>query len=112
MDGVTIPYEFAFSEETQSEASHKSFFQDFSSLLCNIGLENVLGVRLLDSYDLSRPIEMTEGKKNIMMPRGSVPDADLIEALWVFSTGETQSCHCREYCFTRDRKHVANHGCS
>ena len=56
-------------------------------------------------------MEVTEGKTNIMMPRGSVPDEDLIEALWVFSAIETQSCHCREYCFTRDGKHVANHGC-
>lgn len=112
MSGVTVPYEFAFSEAIPSVASHEGFLRELSSLLYDIGLENLLGVRLLDSYDPNRPKEVTEGKTNIMMPRGSVPDADLIEALWVFSAGENQSCYCREYCFTRDGKHVANHGCS
>lgn len=81
MGGVTVPYEFAFLEVIPSVTSHEGFLRELSSLLYDIGLENMLGVRLLDSYDPDRPMKVTEGKTNIMMPRGSIPDADLIEAL-------------------------------
>ena len=112
MGGGTVPYEFAFSETMPSETSHEGFLQELSGFLHDHGLEGILGVRLLDSYDPDRPMEVTEGKTNIMMPSGSVLDTDLIEALWVFHPEETQRCHCREYCFKSDGKHVENHGCS
>lgn len=81
MNEVTISYEFAFLEVISSVTSHEGFLRELSSLFYDIELENMLDVRLLDSYDLDRSMKVTEGKTNIMMPRGFVSDADLIEVL-------------------------------
>jgi hypothetical protein len=69
-------------------------------------------LRFLDKYDPELSVEITEDKANIMIPRGSVPDSDLISALWVLDPNDDQKCHCREYCQTASGQHVANDGCS
>lgn len=102
MNEVTVPYEFAFLKMIPFVTSHEDFLRELSSLLYDIWLKNMLDVRLLDSYDLDRSMKVTEGKTNIMMSREFVPDADFIEALWVFFAVKNQSCHCRKYCFTRN----------
>lgn len=49
--------------------------QKVSNLLCLHNSEYAFDVRLLDNHDSELPMEVTEGKVNIMMPVGSVPDS-------------------------------------
>lgn len=87
-------------------------FASISALLHQHGLENVLGVRSLDGYDPELSVEITEGKTNIMIPRGSVKDSELIEALWVFKSDAFLRCHCREQCLKDyEGKHFETHSC-
>jgi len=51
-------------------------------MLCKLGLQETFGLRYLDEYDPELSLEITEGNANIMMPRGSVTDSSVIEALW------------------------------
>ena len=64
------------------------FFRKLSTLFYDDRMENALGGRLLDSYDPDRPMEVTEEKTNIVMPRGSVPDTDLVGAFWITPRNE------------------------
>lgn len=112
-NGNLAPFEFDFSPCASHEDHDPEFFLKISALLHQHSLENVLGVRSLDRYDPDLSVEITEGKTNIMIPRGSVNDSELIEAVWVFSTDDDQRCHCREYCWKdTEGKHLNDHGCS
>jgi hypothetical protein len=110
--GRAIPYEFSFSATIPPMEEHEGFLQDVSNLLREHDLDEIFGVRLLDDHDPELSMEVTEGKANIMMPVGSLPDSALTEALWVFSPNEDQKCHCQERCRTIDGEHKADHGCS
>lgn len=110
-EGQFIPYEFDFAD-SPLDNGHPEFLEKLAALLHQYGLEDVLGVRLLDKYDPGLSVEVTEGKTNIMILRGSVKESDLIEALWVFEPNSLQKCHCREYCITVRGQHTENHGCS
>ncbi|KAJ5456057.1 uncharacterized protein N7458_004321 [Penicillium daleae] len=115
LKGVLSPVEFDFSPcSSDKDAGHDfDFLAAVSVLLHQYGLENVLGVRSLDRHDPELSVEVTEGKTNIMIQRGSVNDSELIEAFWVFSTDDDDRCHCREYCFKdSEGNHIDNHGCS
>ncbi|KAL1867181.1 hypothetical protein Plec18167_008722 [Paecilomyces lecythidis] len=108
-----IPYEFEFSTiPVFHNSGHANFLQKLADLLRQYDLDKVFGVRSLTEYNPELSVEVTEGKTNIMIPRGSVQESDLIEALWVFSPNGLQKCHCREYCLIINKKHVENHGCS
>ncbi|KUL81524.1 hypothetical protein ZTR_10336 [Talaromyces verruculosus] len=107
--GLPVPYEFAFSPTMpmyDAKFEHRVF-----DLLRGLGLEGVFGLRYLDEYDPNLSMEITEGNANIMMPRGSVPDSSLIEALWVFSPRDDDRCHCREVCFKKSEGHENDHSC-
>ncbi|KAK2803796.1 hypothetical protein FQN51_003026 [Onygenales sp. PD_10] len=96
-NGIWSPVEFDYSPCTSDGDPDPAFLVGISALLRQHGLENVLGVRSLDRYDSELSVEITEGKTNIMMPRGSVKDSELIEAVWVFSTDDDERCHCRKW---------------
>ena len=110
MKGATVPYEFAFAAEPR-ENEDLAFFQSLSNMLYRLGLQELFGVRVLDNRDPQLSLEVTEGKTNIMMPRGSVPDSAVIEALWVFGKDEDDRCHCREVCFATSTGHSGDHSC-
>lgn len=92
------------SAENQSD-NNREFQQKVFRLLCQLGLEDVFGLRRLpllfiDDHDPDLlSLEVTEGKVNMMMARGSVPDTEVIEALWIFGPQENEACHWRENCF-------------
>lgn len=112
-NGILAPFEFDFSPSPASINFDSEVFPRISVLLHQHGLENVLGVRSLDGYDPELSVEITEGKTNIMIRRGSVENSKLVEALWVFSTDDDQKCHCREYCWKDyEGEHVEVHKCS
>jgi hypothetical protein len=108
-DGVPAPYEFAFSSTAPSY--DEEFHQKLFNMLRNLGLQDVFGLRYLDEYDPELSMEVTEGNTNIMMPRGSVPDSSVIEALWVFGPRDNDRCHCREVCFKLKDGHQGDHSC-
>jgi hypothetical protein len=109
LDGEPIPYELAFSSAKPSY--DKAFQVKMFDMLCELGLEGVFGLRYLDEYDPQLSMEIIEGNANIMMPRGSVPDLNLIEALWVFSPKDDDGCCCREVCFKTSLGHNSDHSC-
>ncbi|KAI0002643.1 hypothetical protein F4779DRAFT_603360, partial [Xylariaceae sp. FL0662B] len=111
-DGRATPYEFSFSATIPSiTEEHEGFLHEASNQLCQHNLDNVFSVRLLDDPDSEFPMRVTEGKVNIMMLVGSVPDSALTEALWVFSPNETQRYNCLSVCRTINGKHVPDHDC-
>lgn len=112
-DRKLTPFEFEFSSFFPQGNCDLEFFERLSCLLHDHNLENVLGVRCLDKFDPELSVEVTEGKTNIMISRGSVQNSELIEAFWIFSTDDDQRCHCRESCWKdSEGKHVEDHGCS
>ncbi|KAJ5677529.1 uncharacterized protein N7477_003162 [Penicillium maclennaniae] len=112
-NGNLAPFEFGFSFSSFHGNYDLEFFERLSRLLHDHNLENMLGVRFLDTFDPKLSVEVTEGKTNLMIPRGSVQDFELIEAFWVFSTDDNQRCHCREFCWKdSDGQHLVDHRCS
>ncbi|KPM37935.1 hypothetical protein AK830_g8613, partial [Neonectria ditissima] len=88
--------------------------EELSAFLRQNGLDQVLGLRLLDSRDPDVSIEVTEGTSNIMLPQGAIDGQQLIPAMWIFGNDEDDRCNCMEYCFMdRSGKHTGNgtHGC-
>jgi hypothetical protein len=112
MEGNFVPYERphpAFGGEGDVR-----FLKEFGGFLAEHGLDQVLGLRDLDQRDPKLNVEVTEGRANIMMPRGSVPESELIPAVWVFGVDDDDRCNCREYCYRDSNgKHTGegNHGC-
>jgi hypothetical protein len=88
--GAFMPYEFEFSDETwpRQMSVTREFLDELSALLYRSRLDQVVGLRLLDSHDSELAVEVTEGNVNIMLPRGTIPDTQLIPALWVFGEDE------------------------
>ncbi|KAH2989205.1 hypothetical protein KXV25_009400 [Aspergillus fumigatus] len=94
-----MPYEFDFAEV--EESSHPAlqgtrdaeFLTELSALLEQHGLEDVLGLRILDGRDSELSVEVTEGRANIMLPRRAFEPESLIEALWVFGPELVDACH-------------------
>lgn len=82
-NGVWSPVEFDVLPGSSDGDPDHEFLVGISALLHQHGLDNVLGLRSLDRYDPELSVEITEGKTNIMIPRGSVKDSELIEAVWV-----------------------------
>ncbi|KAG8412960.1 hypothetical protein J3458_013383 [Metarhizium acridum] len=114
LDGALKPYEFDFVEEERSMEMNEKFLQKLSHFLLDTKLDQVLGLRLLDSRDTSVSVEVTERNSNIMLPLGAVDEKNVIPALWIFGTDDDDRCNCREYCYTdRSGKHSGegNHGC-
>lgn len=95
---AALPYEFKLSDADSPPQVNQGFVSEMSFLLCQHGLDQVLGLRVLDRYDSELIIEVTEGNVNIMIRRGTIPEEELIQALWVFAKDEDQACHCREFC--------------
>ncbi|AEO56662.1 hypothetical protein MYCTH_78828 [Thermothelomyces thermophilus ATCC 42464] len=117
MEGNFVPYEFGYFHERPHPVflgeRDSQFLKEFGSFLAEHQLDGVLGLRDLDQRDSKLNVEVTEGKANIMMPRGSVPESELIPAVWIFGLDDDDRCHCREYCY-RDSKgnHTgSDHGC-
>lgn len=109
------PYEFEFTESGSSGFAEGSalFLQELSAFLHQSNLDQILGVRMLDSRDTNASVEVTEGRSNIMLTKGSVDEESLISAMWVFGMDEDDRCNCREYCYKdRGGAHTgSNHGC-
>lgn len=115
-----MPYEFDFAEV--EESSHPAlqgtrdaeFLTELSALLEQHGLEDVLGLRILDGRDSELSVEVTEGRANIMLPRRAFEPESLIEALWVFGPELVDACHCKSYCVVGRWSHTGDsgHGCS
>jgi len=80
-------------------------------MLKALGLDQTFGLRCLEEYDPSLSIEVTERKSNIMLDRDSVPQSELIEALWVFGVDDNERCHCREHCWPTKEGHDQDHSC-
>jgi len=107
--GAAVPYEFAYSKETPRL---NGTFQNMAlEMLKNLSLDHIFGLRCLDEYDPNLSIEITEGKTNIMLGRGSIPQSELIEALWVFGDDDNDRCHCREHCWPKKDGHDQDHSC-
>ncbi|KAI1325827.1 hypothetical protein F5Y16DRAFT_411223 [Xylariaceae sp. FL0255] len=106
-------YEFDFSTRESPITVDDGFLRHLSEFLYEHGLENILGLKLLELRDPEVSVEVTEGISNIMLPRGAVDDNQLILAMWVFGKDEDDRCNCREYCYTdANKKHTgSNHGC-
>ena len=81
MDRNIVLYKFIFSKIILLILSYKDFLEELLSLLYTNKLENLLNVRLLNSYDPNRPIKVIEEKTNIIISRGFVPNVDLIKVL-------------------------------
>lgn len=113
MDGSFVPYEFGYLHEGQHPASEEDsdahFLQEFGRFLGEHQLDRVIGLRDLDQHDPKLNVEVTEGRANIMMPRGSVPESQLIPAVWTFGLGEDDSCKCRGYCYYRGSDHTGQY---
>lgn len=106
------PYEFAFSESPVSLDGYEKFLRELANMLEELNLQEILGLRMLESHDSSRNVEVTEKTTNIMIPKGCVPETELIEALWKCGLMEDDRCDCREYCIqTRGGEHEEYHGC-
>ncbi|KAK3897893.1 hypothetical protein C8A05DRAFT_19431, partial [Staphylotrichum tortipilum] len=106
-----VPYEFGFSDAELPPPMNQDFLVELSSLLRQQKLDKVLGVRVLDNHNSDLTVEVTEGKMNMMIRRGIIPDQELIQALWVFDD-EDQACHCKEFCRMDKGDHVEkNHSC-
>ncbi|KAH7019807.1 hypothetical protein EDB80DRAFT_820410 [Ilyonectria destructans] len=114
LNGDLLPYEFDFSAEKSSTESNAEFLQQLSAFFHQNGLDQVLGLRLLESRDPDVSVEVTEGTSNIMLPQGAVDTQQLIPAMWVFSTDGDDYCSCVEYCYEdRGGSHTGDgtHGC-
>ena len=113
MNGHWQPYEFEFSSSEPSEIPDADFLRELSDFLNRHDLEEVLGIRLLESRDPGISVEVTEGASNIMLPKGAVDEKSLIPAMWVFGVDEDDRCNCREYCPTdKNGNHTDSmHGC-
>jgi hypothetical protein len=111
-DGQFVPYEFDFSDTELASPANREFLVKLSVLLRQHGLDEVLGIRVLDKHNPELTVEVTEGKVNMMIRRGTVPDDELIPALWSFGKDEDQACHCQEFCRVDNGNHVEkNHSC-
>jgi hypothetical protein len=83
MDGDFVPYEFGYLHEeqpTSGGSGDANFIREYGRFLADHQLDGVIGLRDLDQHDASVNVEVTEGKSNIMLPRGSVPQSMLIPA--------------------------------
>jgi hypothetical protein len=76
LEGNFVPYEFEYSctksTTLQGETDYQ-FLKELSDMLVELGLHQLLGLRDLDQREPELNVEVTEGKANIMIPRGSVP---------------------------------------
>lgn len=113
IQGKFVPYEFDFSDVDSPCQVDRKFLSELSSLLYQHGLDQVLGIRTLDKHDSGLAVEVTEGRMNIMIRRGIVPEDELIQALWVFAKDEDEACHCREFCRqdSQGNHFESNHAC-
>ncbi|KAI0107508.1 hypothetical protein GGR51DRAFT_515735 [Nemania sp. FL0031] len=113
--GKWVPYEFDFtkpSEQLQFSAQvSQKFLSELSILLCDLGMDQIVGLRALDKHDSNLTVEVTEGKMNIMVARGDISDDQLIEALWIFGVDEDDRCHCNAFCQPSSNGHYENHSC-
>ncbi|KAF2261487.1 hypothetical protein CC78DRAFT_607690 [Lojkania enalia] len=107
-----VPFEFEFSDLNSPSEIDGAFSAKLSSLLNQLGLDHVLGLRTLDTHDSELTVEVTEGNANIMIKRGIVSDDELIQAVWIFGKDEDDACHCKEFCRVLGGEHVeSNHSC-
>ncbi|KAK5637374.1 hypothetical protein RRF57_013086 [Xylaria bambusicola] len=113
--GKFVPYEFDFTKPSKqpqfSAQVSQKFLSELSTLLRDLGMDQIVGFRALDKHDSNLTVEVTEGKMNIMVARGDVSDDGLIEALWIFGVDEDDKCHCDGYCQPYSDGHVENHSC-
>lgn len=94
-------YEYEFSEELISDKIDLGFLSEFSELLRQRGLDQILGLRFLGETDSKLTIEVTQNNLNITMPFWDDPGSKMVEALWVFGEEEDHEAKCRQVC-TRD----------
>ena len=108
-----MPYEFAFHEGYIGDTHDNSDFdEEVHAFFQRHKLENVLGIRDIENRDHKYNIEVTEGKTNIMLAKGSLDKENTVTALWTFTEDEDR-CNCREYCYqdTAGKHTGSNHGC-
>ncbi|KAF5336445.1 hypothetical protein D9611_006607 [Ephemerocybe angulata] len=86
---TATPYEFTYTydEPTPITDSERAFFTAYAALLAAYQLQGVLGVCTLgDPEETAKfPLEITEGKANIMIKGDDISKEDVIEAVWKFS---------------------------
>ncbi|RXW16080.1 hypothetical protein EST38_g9774 [Candolleomyces aberdarensis] len=85
--GLPMPYEFEFTydEPKAFTETEMAFFKAFAALLVAYKLQDILGICLLTDANNDFPLEITEGRANIMIKGDSVPEDQVTEAVWVFS---------------------------
>ncbi|KAK2760012.1 hypothetical protein FQN54_002748 [Arachnomyces sp. PD_36] len=108
-DKAIVPYEFEFAEFAQPLDEGDEFTKALLALLEQYDLLDVFGMRLLDAHDPNLPMKITGKKVNIMMRHGSIPDSEVIEAMWVFGLDEDDKCHCEGKCWRLPEGHRADH---
>lgn len=82
LDGVKVPYEFAFHEGYIGDTHDNSDFdEEVHAFFQRHKLENVLGIRDIENRDHKYNIEVTEGKTNIMLAKGSLDKENTVTAL-------------------------------
>ncbi|KAF2231934.1 hypothetical protein EV356DRAFT_277210 [Viridothelium virens] len=109
VEGIMIPYEFFYSDVAPSY--NTAFAAKLSILLHELGVQETFGLRYLGGHDSALSMEITEGRANIMMPRGAIPDSEVIDALWIFGVDEDDRCNCGEVCFKTSSGHDRDHKC-
>ncbi|KAK4459680.1 hypothetical protein QBC42DRAFT_289295 [Cladorrhinum samala] len=92
----------SFSDAENGRHTDGQFLKEFGNFLAEHQLDRVLGLGDLDQRDPKLNVEVTEGKANIMMPRGSVPESELIQVrrfgTWGSTTHDDDRCNCHEHC--------------
>ncbi len=110
--GTAVPCEFGFVVgKEQIYGGQQTFVQRFFDLLNAKGLTQVYGLRCLDSFDADLSMEVTEGRTNIMLPQGSIPLSETIEAMWTFGLYDEDRCNCKTVCFKLSTGHDQDHSC-
>jgi hypothetical protein len=87
VDGLPMPYEFAFTydEPKAFTDAEIAFFKAFATLLVAYSLQDVIGICTLNLQSDNFPLEITEGRANIMIKGDAVPKESVIQAVWGFS---------------------------
>jgi hypothetical protein len=104
------PYEFGFSTTNSSGTLNEQFTKDLALLLRRYGMDELLGLRVLEQRDSDLSLEVTEGNANIMVAAGALPTDSMIEALWIFGTDGNENSRCGEFCVGTSEGHSSTPG--
>ncbi|KAF5336444.1 hypothetical protein D9611_006606 [Ephemerocybe angulata] len=91
-DPIATPYEFTYTYDkpTPITPSERAFFTACAALFAVYQLQGILGVCTLGNLEdtAKYPLEITEGKANIMIKGADTSKEDVIEAVWRFAPEE------------------------